>query len=158
VGIVTMIGFALLIIPGIIFSVWFAFSYYVLLFEGKTGIDAMKASKAYVKGRWWAVFGRFAFIVLVSIIFSVVFGGVSSMVGETAGTIASSFLSMVLNFILVPVTIAYSFLIYKDLSGGDMGQMAAANMDSGDDAEGDTSDSSDEGENDEFVSDTNTQN
>lgn len=57
-GIAVLGGFLLLFIPGVIFTVWFMFSLLVFVFEGKTGTDALKASKALVSGRWWGVFGR----------------------------------------------------------------------------------------------------
>jgi hypothetical protein len=48
----------LLIIPGIIFSMYYVFSSYVTLFEGIKGRAALKYSKALVKGRWWSVAWR----------------------------------------------------------------------------------------------------
>ncbi len=51
-------GFILLIIPGIICAVWFVFSSFVFVNENISGTDALRQSKKYVVGRWWAVFGR----------------------------------------------------------------------------------------------------
>ncbi len=51
-------GFILLIIPGIIFSVWFAFATYALTIDGKHGVEALRMSKNLVKGRWWEVLAR----------------------------------------------------------------------------------------------------
>jgi len=48
-------GFILFIIPGIIFSVWFAFSIYETILEKKKLVEAMKESKKLSAGRWWLV-------------------------------------------------------------------------------------------------------
>lgn len=57
-AILVFAGTLLLIIPGIIFGVWFTFAYYTILFENKKGVEALKTSKAMVVGRWWAIFWR----------------------------------------------------------------------------------------------------
>ena len=48
----------MLIIPGI----WLAFALvlrpYTLVLEKRKGIDALRQSKDYIKGYWWAVLGR----------------------------------------------------------------------------------------------------
>src|SRR3989344_6844873 len=49
----------LLIIPGIIFSVYWIFSGYVLMRENTRITESMKRSKIIVKGRWWRVFGNY---------------------------------------------------------------------------------------------------
>lgn len=51
-------GFVLLIIPGIIFSIWFAFIPQAVALDGKKNIDALSHSRQVVKGRWWGVFWR----------------------------------------------------------------------------------------------------
>lgn len=51
-------GTILLIIPGIIFAVWYAFVTYSVVLSGKAGFMALKDSKALVTGRWWAIVWR----------------------------------------------------------------------------------------------------
>lgn len=55
VALAEAVGFILFIIPGIIFSVWFAFSVYETILEKKKPIEAMKESKKLSAGRWWIV-------------------------------------------------------------------------------------------------------
>jgi hypothetical protein len=52
-GLAVFGGCIMLIIPGIIFAIWFAFSAYINLLEDKEnkGIAALKSSKALVEGR-----------------------------------------------------------------------------------------------------------
>ena len=73
-------GLILLIIPGIIFGVWFAFSTFIFV-EEKTGIkEAFVKSKQLVKGKFWKVFGRlvvfglFGFLAGIIPLASTIFG------------------------------------------------------------------------------------
>ena len=54
-GLAIFAGIILLIIPGIIFSIWFAFVMYSVVLDNKKSIESLKASKALVSGRWWTV-------------------------------------------------------------------------------------------------------
>lgn len=69
-GFITGGGFLLLIIPGIIFSVWFGFAKFILVTEGGKGMDAMLKSKEYVRGRWGEVFGRLFVLWFFEVAFS----------------------------------------------------------------------------------------
>ena len=92
-------GMILLVIPGIIFMVWFYFSLYVFVCEDLKGSSALKRSKELVKGYWWPIFGRILILVIaVSIISSVPFFG-----------------SLVNTFIMGPASLIYIFLMYEDL-------------------------------------------
>lgn len=65
VTLIVLGGALLLIIPGIIFAVWYSFTSYVVIFEGVHGLDALRASKSLVVGRWWPVVWRLAITTLV---------------------------------------------------------------------------------------------
>ena len=52
-GLAVLGGFVLLIIPGIIFSTWFAFVIYAVALDGEKNTAALRASKRLVTGRWW---------------------------------------------------------------------------------------------------------
>jgi len=51
-------GTLLLIIPGIIFSVWFSFSLYIFILENKKGTEAISASRQLVRGKFWPILWR----------------------------------------------------------------------------------------------------
>jgi len=61
----------LLIIPGIIFYIYWMFSIFVVVLMDKSGKDAMDYSKSLVKGRWWQVFGYTVLFSLLGIIVGV---------------------------------------------------------------------------------------
>jgi hypothetical protein len=69
-----------------------------------------------VKDHWWAVFGRYAFLVLLGIIVSAVIGTVTSTSAAGAGKAVATLVSVALDSVIVPVALAYSYLMYKDLS------------------------------------------
>ena len=52
-GLAILGGFALFIIPGIIFSVWFGYATYATVAEGLEGRAALGRSRAIVRGRFW---------------------------------------------------------------------------------------------------------
>lgn len=58
VGLAVLGGLILLIIPGIIFAIWFSFTAYSVALDEKKGAEALKESHNLVRGRWWAVFWR----------------------------------------------------------------------------------------------------
>ena len=61
-------GFLLFIIPGIIFWIWFSFAIYVLVDEDKRGMNALFRSKQLVAGYWWKIFGRYITLSLTIVI------------------------------------------------------------------------------------------
>jgi hypothetical protein len=97
-GFIVTGGFLLLVIPGIIFSVWFLLSQFVLVAEDERGMCALLKSKAYIEGRFFEVFLRL-FVVWV----------VSAMIGMVP------VLGPVLSILFVPFIMLYSWLIYVDL-------------------------------------------
>ena len=77
VGAIIIGGTILLIVPGIIFAVWFNFAIYTYILEGRAKLEALKESKILVSGRWWPVFWRVLVINLFwgLITSAIVFGG-----------------------------------------------------------------------------------
>jgi len=95
--------YLLLIIPGIIFSIYWIFAFYVLVREN-TGIwESMKRSKIIVKGKWWKVFGYSLLLGLIIVAVSLVSNFIP-------------FVEMFVNMlVLVPFTILFFKNFYLDL-------------------------------------------
>ncbi len=70
----------LLIIPGIIYSVYWIFVLYVVVLHDKSGKNALDYSKGIVKGRWWKVVGY-------SLVFGILALVVSLSIGLAEGVI-----------------------------------------------------------------------
>ncbi len=106
----------LLIIPGIIYSVFYSFACYALFFEDKRGMAAIRRSSQLVTGYFWPVFGRFMFIGLVIWIFSMLISIPGSFTADSS--FASSLwggLVQVLNFLVGPMVLIYTYSIYTQL-------------------------------------------
>ncbi|KKP59612.1 MAG: hypothetical protein UR53_C0001G0112 [Candidatus Magasanikbacteria bacterium GW2011_GWC2_34_16] len=83
---IVLCGSLLFIIPGIIFGLWYTFTFYAIIFENKKGVAALKASKELVAGRTTTILG-----------YAIVIG------------LAFGLISLVLNWILVMITSVFSF-------------------------------------------------
>ncbi len=109
-GILLLLWTLLLIIPGIIFSVFYSFAVYVFFFEGKTGMSAIKRSKELVKGYWLVVAGRFGFLALVVWLFSVIISVPMLVVPEHSlfWEIWNA-LVQVISMLIGPITLKFSY-------------------------------------------------
>ncbi len=99
-------GYILLLIPGLIFSIWFNFSIFILLQEKLLGRAALKRSKALVKGYFWPLVFRIFILTLILFGASVCFSLVPFL-GDLLGLAFSLF--------AVPFMYIYLYLIYKNL-------------------------------------------
>jgi hypothetical protein len=110
-GLFSLIGFLLLVIPGIIVAVWLSFSYYIVVNENKTGMEALKASKAYVQGYWWPVFGRLILVVIIVAVLSGVFSTIFGFFDKNLGALVNGIISLA----LAPFVLLYQYNLYLDV-------------------------------------------
>lgn len=84
---VLLIGlFILLIVPGVIFSIYWSFALIAVALKGKKNMDALAYSKDIVTGRWWMTLGYF---ILLGLIVAIVSGVATFVVGFVLGVIFS---------------------------------------------------------------------
>lgn len=126
-GFTALGGTFLLLIPGLLLSIWLSLSLYVLFAEKKNGVEALTASWHYVKGFWGPVFWRLLFLGLVLGIFgflvNIVAAGpalFSTFRSGLARTPEISIFGQVIgllynNFFVFPIGIIYTFVIYRTL-------------------------------------------
>jgi hypothetical protein len=57
VFLVVIVGFFLVIIPGVLFYVWFSLSAQAIAIDDQRYFSAMGRSRELVRGSWWRVFG-----------------------------------------------------------------------------------------------------
>jgi hypothetical protein len=113
--------FLMLIIPGIIYSVYWTFNLYSVVLCDKFGKGAMDYSKSLVKGRWWKVLSYAALINILVVIFSLIIGAVFSAIfsfikvmtgGETIFEFLGYMLSnIIFSFSQVALTIFFLNLV-----------------------------------------------
>lgn len=104
VGLITLGGFILLVIPGIIFMIWYAFVQFDIA-EGEALIgNALRKSKSLVKGRFWSVLGRIVTFGVFGILVQIVLGLLPYNVGDVLITLLGA-------LFIIP-----SYLLYQELS------------------------------------------
>lgn len=96
------LGFICLIIPGIIFLVWFGFAPFVLVNEGIGGFTALLQSKSYVSGRFFPIFFRLVAIAIIGLVLVIIGSSVSEGFGGP-----------VVSLLFGPLAASYYFLLYE---------------------------------------------
>lgn len=109
-GLVILVGFILLIIPGIIAAVMLSVVIPVLVFEDKRGTEALRRSWDLVKGSFWHALGT---ILLAGIIAGLVTGILTGIGGSN--WLVYFIFSAIGRVITVPFTALVSVLLYLDL-------------------------------------------
>lgn len=95
VGFIVYGGFFLLLIPGLIFMVWFFFAPLVLAEEDLRGMSALIKSRELVRGRFWPVLGRLMALWLATVVISLV-----PILGQLA------------SIVLMPFALIYVYQLY----------------------------------------------
>jgi predicted small secreted protein len=102
-GIITLFGFVLLIIPAVIFGVWYSFTIFLMLDKNISFKKAMKVSKQLVKGKFMKVFGRYIVFGIFSMVINIIF-----TILPYAGSILIG--------LMMPLLLLPSYLMYKDIT------------------------------------------
>lgn len=128
-------GFILLVIPALVFIVWFKFAMNHLIIDDIHGFDALRASKKLVDGRWWAVLFRIViptifYYVAASFALKLLYLLIGSSLGDPGlffGNFASSdelsnsyimitsVIPAVVNAYLLPLLVGADLLLWFDL-------------------------------------------
>ena len=101
-GLAVLVGIILLIIPGLIFMVWYLFSGYIIIIQDVRPIEALKQSKKLVSGYFWQVAGRLLGVMLILIVFQAILGSIP-------------FLGAVIVTLLTPFYVLVPYLIFDSL-------------------------------------------
>lgn len=109
-GILTFLGVILLIVPGIIIGIWFAFWPYVFVAEGVRGRAGLRRSRELVRGRWWGVAWRFA---LPFVFYMIVSGLLTVPIQYVFGQGVSSVTSYLIGYVLSPLLLAIVYVLYR---------------------------------------------
>lgn len=112
-ALVTFLGYLLLIIPGIIFSVWFTFVIVIMINENVWGLAALKSSRNLVKGRFWKVAGYSAFCLVLTFIYSLAVSLLTSIIpgAKWIGQLFSS----ILNIPIQTISLLFIYNLYHKL-------------------------------------------
>lgn len=106
----------LLIIPGIIFAIYYLIYNYTFFFEELKGMKALKRSKELVSGYWWAVCGRVMFVGVLAGVLNILLAlPLSSMPEKSAQYMIYNFFINIIWALISPIIIIYIYDIYRDL-------------------------------------------
>ncbi len=108
-GGIVMAGF-LLVVPGLLFSTWFVFATFILYAEDRRGLDALLASRAYVRGHFWNTLGKLLLLWLIALLIGMI-----------------PWLGQVLSFLFTPYLFLFMMAMYRDLSKGRGGEEVQGN-------------------------------
>ncbi len=116
--------FLALIIPGIIFAVYWTLAIYIYFDSKKTVIQSLSASYHMIKGNWWRIFG---YTILLFLILGVV-GMIINLIGLPIGILLKNLglpdlwisflnfiLSDVINLVYTLISAPFSILFYKNV-------------------------------------------
>lgn len=119
-ALVSLPGFAFLIIPGIIISVFFQLAHWTMLDKNQFGFDALAKSKSIISSRWWDILARMIIIGIIIYILNAFIGIIVTPIGLTAGIIGLGWIANImqglLSIFVAPLPVIYTYLIYKNLT------------------------------------------
>lgn len=117
VSLVILGGSILLIIPGLIFTVWYSFSAQEILFDDQRGLGAMRASKQLVVGRWWSILVRlilpnFLFLICSLAVQQILTLPLVFIQSASSFNLIKNIISSLVNAAITPLTIATVIILY----------------------------------------------
>jgi len=108
IGVAVMFGLILLIIPGVIFAVRYAFSEFDLLLNQSKPLDAMKHSWDITKDYMWVILGGY---VVITLVFYVPYYLIASLFDEAS--VAYSLLDTASNIIYSVLAALYTIFAFR---------------------------------------------
>jgi hypothetical protein len=139
VALVVSVGLVLLIIPGLIFVIWFLFAPYAVVIERLGPLQSMGYSRAIVRGHWWRTAAIVTIVgIIVSVLYTVLGIVAAITVFTNPETVSTGQMPWYVQFVIGPLLggvagpFAYAMLlaIYYDLrlrhEGADLAARIAA--------------------------------
>jgi hypothetical protein len=108
-----LLGFILLIVPGLILITLWSVAAPVVVLERPPGLAALGRSRELVRGNGWQVFGV---IIVLDVLVAVVAGAIEAG-AETAGTGAGIVVTVVVGILTAPISALAAAVLYFDLGG-----------------------------------------
>ncbi len=113
-------GILLLIIPGIIFSIWYSFAAISVAIDNKSMREALPYSKSLVTGRWFEVL---LYMAVPSLVFLLVEGIISMIIGIPSAvaknnvpvTVIVDLLDLAITILLAPLYTIPFVILYEEL-------------------------------------------
>jgi hypothetical protein len=120
-GVGILIGFILLVVPGLYLATMWAVAAPVVVLERPGGLRALGRSRELVKGNGWNVFA----VILLLVLLVGLFAGLIGFAAESAGTGVGLVVRVVVGVLTAPISALAAAVLYFEL-GGSRGAGAAA--------------------------------
>jgi hypothetical protein len=121
-AVVVLIGFVLVIIPGIYLAVSLAIAVPVLMAEDRHGLSALSRARELVSGRWWQVLGAIVVAAIVALVGEIIIGLLAKPIvsgiaphSVTGYLLISALVNALVSIVFYPFTAAVPLVIYVDL-------------------------------------------
>jgi hypothetical protein len=106
---------ALFVIPGIIVGVYISMYMFTFMIDGRRGFAALTESYVLVRGRWWGVFGRSLFLVLIMIGAGIILSLVSLVLVAVGGILGPIVINLIVYAFFIPFAFSYMYQLYLSL-------------------------------------------
>jgi hypothetical protein len=116
-GIGIMIGFVLLVVPGIVLALRWCIAVPALVQERQGVLGSMGRSAALTKGSRWALLGLFLILVVAALAIQWVFGMVALLLGSTLGVVVGALVQSILSMVFSTAT-AVSYVELRQVKEG----------------------------------------
>jgi hypothetical protein len=119
--VIVVIGFVLIIVPGIWLLVSFAVAVPALMQEDVRGLAALRRSRMLVRGHWWLTFARVLVAIIIAVLALAVLGAILKGIVDGITTNVTLFLSInglvnaIATIVYTPFVAAVTTVIYIDL-------------------------------------------
>ena len=107
VGIIVVLGFIALIIPGIIFAIMFSMSVPVLLLENKGVFESMSRSRQLVSNKWLGTFNLYFVLGVIIAVAATVLSIISGFAGPWSSILSSTLSALWQPLIPIALTVYY---------------------------------------------------
>jgi hypothetical protein len=112
-GIGILIGFVLIIIPGLILiTIWSVFAPVIVL-ERPGGLKALGRSRELVQGNGWRVFG----VIVVLVVGVAIVSGIIEAIGDSGGTAVGVVVRVIVQIFTAPISALAASVLYFELRG-----------------------------------------
>jgi hypothetical protein len=108
-----LVGFLLLIVPGLVLITVWSVAAPVVVLERPPGLHALRRSRELVRGNGWQVFG----VIVVLDVLVAILAGVIDAVANSANTAAGIVVTVVLGVLTAPLSALAAAVLYFDLGG-----------------------------------------
>lgn len=125
VGIIVVLGFIALIVPGIMLTIMFSLAFPVLIIENKGVLDSMGRSRELVGHRWLKTFATFLVLAIIIAIASAIVGAISGPLG-VASPVVNGLLSAFYQPLFPILLVVYYCSNLARIAPVPAGQMLAA--------------------------------